>query len=262
MKNLLGCLLTCLLIANAQAGLIGLTSGAPGTLYSIDESTGQATEIANTAPTSFVGLTFLGGDLYASDVCDNNCYSTGKINIVSGQYTFVSNQDGSYNWHGLASNESAGLIYAIDINDSNKLKAMNAVGSVTTIGNGTGIDGRGMAYDDGNGVLYATGGNGGLYSVDTTLGTSTLIGAMGIYTGMIGLAFDENTGTLYANNDAGLYSIDTLSGAASFIGSNNTLSTIDGLAWYDTASVPSPSSIALIALGLGLMGFSRKKRLA
>ncbi len=262
MKNALGCLLTCLFIANAQAGLIGLTSGDPGTLYSIDESTGQATELAITAPTSLVGLTFLGGELYASDIWDNNFFATGTINIVSGNYTFVSNQDGSYNWHGLASNESAGLIYAIDITDSYKLKAMNATGSVTTIGSGTGIDGRGMAYDDANDILYATAGNGGLYSVDTMLGTSSLIGAMGIYTGMIGLAFDENTGTLYANNSAGLFSIDTTSGAASFIGSNNTLDTIDGLAWYDTTSVPEPTSIALIALGLGLIGFSRKRKMA
>ncbi len=248
------------LCTNAQAGLIGLSSGSPGKVYSIDAGTGAATLLAATADTSLVGATFLGGKLYGSDVVDQSGFTVGTIDLVTGAYTVVGNQDGSSNWHGLASDEAAGLIYTIDINDGNKLKSMTAGGVVTTIGSGTGIDGRGMAYDGVNGILYATG-FGSLYTVDVGLGTATLIGSLGISDGHLGLAYDDLAGVLYANDGQGhgLYSVDVATGVASLIGGNGVTDIIDGLAWQpDIDGVPEPGVLAL--LGASLLGFAASRR--
>ncbi|MCJ8296672.1 MAG: PEP-CTERM sorting domain-containing protein [Colwellia sp.] len=237
-----------------NAGLIGLSSGFPGKIYSIDSMTGFATELVSTEFTSIVGASFLDGNLYGTDVCDSSCFSMGTFDLDTGLYTLVNNQDGSSNWHGLASDEFLGLLYTIDLNDSNKLKSITSSGVVTTIGSGTGINGRGMAYDDGNDILYATDG-GALYSVDVLLGTSTLIGTTGVANN-IGLAFDENTGTLYANAASSLYILDVTSGASTLVGSNG-VGSIDGLAWLGVVDVPEPSTLAIFSLAL--MGLASRR---
>ena len=252
------------------ATLFGLSSSTPGSLYTIDPATGQASlvnDLVGTLATSLVGLSCLDRVLYGTDVVPTSVghYSIGTIGPGTGQFTYVGDQDGSSDWHGLASDESAGLLYTIDIDDSNKLKSMTPAGLVATIGAGAGIDGRGMAYDDTHGILYATG-NDSLYTVDTTTGNSTSIGSMGIADSYIGLAYDEINAILYANSIDGdgagyLYTLNVLSGAANLVGSNNVGSQIDGLAWCaDQPQVPEPATLAfgLIALAAAAV----KRRLA
>ncbi len=73
---------------------------------------------------------------------------------------------------------------------------------------------------------------------------------------MVGLAFDEITGTLYLNEGLdtnSLYRVDVLTGAATLIGANG-YGAIDGLAWI----VPAPSSVAF--LGFGALAGSRRRR--
>src|SRR5262245_3989710 len=191
--------------AFADSLLYGLSSSTPGQLFKINANTGAATFVANisgASGTSLVGLEYYGGFLYATDVRQNS-FTFGTIDPVTGVYTAINNQSGSSNWHGLAMDHTAGLFYTIDINDNNKLKSISLSGTVTTIGSGAGIEGRGMAFDDVNKVLYATGIN-GLYTVNTTTGLSTFVGAMGISTGLIGLAYDDIAGILYANQSTGL----------------------------------------------------------
>ena len=256
----------------ALAALYGLSSSYPGTLYTIAPGSGLATAVGDLTgcdSVSYTGLSFLDGTLFGTDVYLNSDYTIGTIDTGTTAFTFVNDQDGSWNWHGLASDEGAGLLYTIDYDDGYKLKSMTAGGVVTTIGTGTGIQGRGMAYDDGNGILYATGPETqaqSLYTVNTATGESTLIGAMGVSTYYIGLAYDEVADILYANvGETGLYTVNVSTGELAFIGSNGTTagSGIDGLAWLGPQGpdVPEPGTLALAMLAVGAIA-GLKKRLS
>ena len=244
----------------AKAVLYGVSDGNPGNLYRINEVTGAAILVAPITPgnVSLTGASFLGGELYATDVFGVGDLM-GTIDTSTGVYTPTISQGVSINWHGLASDESAGLLYTIDQDNNNILTSITPGGVLTPIGTGAGIDGRGMAFDDLNDILYATG-NSGLYQVDTTTGVAQLIGAMGISTGNIGLAYDEDTQTLYANDgntSLSLYRVDVNTGLATLIGPNLVNVPINGLAW---APVPEPTSCALIIIGILASGCQRRHR--
>lgn len=247
--------------SGAQAGLVGLSSGDPGALFNINSATGAASHIVNVSPgiTSLVGLEYLGGKYYATDVLPpGSGFAFGTIDPTTGAFTVLNTQGGSANWHGLAGNEAAGLLYTVDQDAGNVLKSIDTAGVITTIGPTT-VDGRGMAYDDANGILYATGG-GSLWTVDTATGVATLVGAMGVADGAMGLAYDELTDTLYANEggvfglgSAALYTLNVATGAATLVGANGALPAgtrfLDGLTWVPDA-IPEPSALGLVALGL------------
>jgi hypothetical protein len=254
--------------SSACAGVIyGLSSSNPGRLYTIDPATGQATlAVTISNNTAVPGLDFLNGALYASDVVGPGQFHFGTIDLATGVFTAINNQGGSVNWHGLAANEAANVLYTIDINDGNKLKSITPGGVITTIGPGTGIDGRGLAYDNVNGILYGTTqSNGGLYRIDTVTGTSTLIGNTLLNTNEIGLAYDSSTGTLYANQGGfgrQLFRIDTVTGAATLIGSNGVgVSSITGLAVLDepAAVAPEPSSLTLLGVATVIIAAYRRR---
>ena len=109
---------------SANAALIGLSTDAlsPGTtsaVFDINPSTGLATQLVTTNQTSFVGATFLDGVLYGSDVAVDVSLKFGTIDPYTGVFTTVNDQDGSANWHGLASDETADLVYNINWVDHN-----------------------------------------------------------------------------------------------------------------------------------------------
>jgi len=253
----------------ALAVLYGLSSSTPGTLYTIAPGSGLATAVGDLTGcdrVSYTGLSFLDGTLFGTDVYVSG-WKVGTIDTGSTAFTIVGDQDGASDWHGLASDEGAGLLYTVDYNDGYKLKSMTAGGVVTTIGTGTGIHGRGMAYDDGNDILYATGPGSSaqsLYTVNTATGTSTLIGAMGVSTAYIGLAYDEVADILYANvGGTGLYTVNVGTGDATFIGSKGTTagSGIDGLAWLGPQGpeVPEPGTLVLGMMAVAAIAGLRKR---
>lgn len=233
-----------------EPGLYGVQSTWETGLYRIDQETGEATLVS--APSnnaSCAGASFLDGELYCTDVLDDDYrWTAGTFDLPTGAYTPISYQDGSANWHGLASSDAHGVCWSVDADAGNILKSLAPDGTTTTIGP-AGIHGRGMAYDDTRGILYAIG-SGALYSVDINTGASSYIGDIGIPSNLIGLAYDESTQTLYANEGdttMALYTLDTTTGAATLVGYNN-VNWIDGLAW-----IPEPGSLSLLAIGVPLM---------
>jgi hypothetical protein len=262
-------------ISPAVAGLIGLSTRTDS-LYSIDTSTGAAMLIGPSGGNyAGAGLSYLGSDLYASDrllaipppVWD---VQMTRIDVEAGTSTPIGMQDGSLNWHGLASDESLNLLYSIAIDELGQpLKAMTPAGVVTTIGAGTGIDGRGMAFDDANRILYATSsGDQSLYRVDVSTGIAQRIGDFGVDVSHSGLAYDEAEMTLYLNGVdsaspliGNLYSVDVDTGQATLIGSNG-VQLIDGLAWQDE-TVPEPATLPLFGIGvIGLFCAARRSLLS
>jgi hypothetical protein len=253
---------------SSNAILIGMSSDTDS-IYQIDPLTGKASFLYRTSNNhAGVGLSSIGTRLFASDafyrIGDPWDVRLVEINTKTGISTSINMQDGSLNWHGLASNEATNTLYAIDINDNGTLKAIDSNGDISRIGSGTGIDGRGMAYDDSRGILYATNITGGLYAVDVNNGESTFIGDLGVHeTTFIGLAYDEFSDTLFANivqpdlgNDGrigSLHTIDTDTGKASMIGLNDA-PFIDGLAWLPNDSTEIPITSTVWLFGFGLMG--------
>ena len=231
----------------AHARLIGM-SNTTDTVYEIDPATGAAEFLVHSGGDyAGIGLAFVGEELYATDLMIHIGppwdFRLTTIDMEVGGFTSINGQNGEINWPGLAYDEKAGLLYTIDV-DSDLLESITPDGIITTIGSGTGIyrgQASGMAYDDGNEILYVVAqhhpGDDYFYTVDTTTGVATLIGVLGInFTLGGGLAYDEDNQILYLNavgnniSPNGLYTVDTNTGLVSYIGPNG-VDFIDGLAW-------------------------------
>ena len=234
-------------------GLYGIQSSNDegNGLFRIDPATGAATKITSlSADPSLAGASFLHGELYVSDVLHwvpgTGYQLYNKLDTTTGTFTGIHDQGFDFNWHGLASSDTLSVTWAIAQDSNRVLVQTDLAGNMTIIGP-TGIDGRGMAYDDANGILYATNyDDSGLYSIDITTGAATYIGNTGVRCDVVGLAYDEWTQTLYLNEadvTNSLYTVDVTTGVATPVGPNGH-PWIDGLAW-----LPEPSSLILLVVG-------------
>ena len=234
----------------------------------------KATLITNlNGSASFTGLSFINGVIYASDLLNFPGSTVGELSTGSitrsGNITALSNQNGSINWRGLASDDCDGrVLYTIDVNNDNILTVQLLDGSIETIGSGTGIAASGMALDDENGVLYAVASEDifdlSLYTVSIEDGTSSLIGFIGedFVADLAGLAYDEDNQILYLNDGSNglLYTLDVTTAEATQVGSNNVNAVIDGIGWLEKCPVvrpvPTLSEWGLLALAgvLGIIG--------
>jgi hypothetical protein len=255
-KVLLAVLAAIAIATNAWAidpGLYGIQSINDGDngLFRIDPATGAATKMTSLdKDPSLAGASFLYGELYVTDVF-NWVPGVGyllydRLDMETGVFTGIHDQGYDFNWHGLASSDALGVTWAIGQDSGDVLVQTDTYGNWTIIGP-AGIDGRGMAYDDTHGILYATNyDDSGLYSIDINTGAATYIGDTGVRCDLVGLAYDEWTQTLYLNEadvTDSLYTVDVDTGLATLVGANG-YPWIDGLAW-----IPEPSALALLALG-------------
>lgn len=260
---IIGCLLG--LGSPAFSGtLYGLSSSEPGTVYMIDPSTGVATALVNLTGAdgaSLVGLEFLNGVLYATDVynAQTDVYMFGTIDLNTGLFTPINNQGGSANWHALAADPAISLFYSVDLDTPDlNLVSITPAGTISVIGP-TNTEIRGLAYDSNHGILYGVDGA-KLYTIDPGTGAATLIGNLGFTNSSVGLAYDPGADILFLNTGVGeggnsLYWVDTSTGLATLIGSNGTVAGqgIDGLAYLEAAAIPEPRTLACVFGGVALL---------
>jgi hypothetical protein len=235
-------------------------------LYSIALGTGHATLLTTTAGIPENGIALLNGTLYTTDFLPpGSIFEFGILNPSNGQFTEVSNQGGSANWDGLATNVSAGLMYTVDNNHNGVLTEVKPNGTTTTVGSGVGLTTMvSTAYDNLDGILYGLGINRGLYRISTITGLSALVGATGITdVGYgAGIAYDDSDRKLFLNDEvvstgvSSLYTVNTTTGLASLVGLNDSANSSHITA---IAFVPEPSASLICAVGL-IYGLSRRSR--
>jgi hypothetical protein len=261
--------------APAGAGLLGLSSSTPGSVYDVNPATGAASLITNlTGPfsTDFPGLEVLASTVYATDVFDLALGGAhfGTIDLTTGAFISINDQGGSGFWAALAADPAANLLYTVDLAQSTfPLLSVTPLGVISTIGDTNQFIG-GLAFDSDSNVLYGADGT-SLYTIDTATGAATLVGITGISNSSPGLAFDTESDILYLNvggsdpNADNLYQVDTGTGLATLVGPNGPTEGLGimGLAFVPSVAVPEPATAPLLVIGtVGLVvwAYLRQRR--
>ncbi len=255
---LVAALLFSFMTSNANTAPIGF--GVDGdttdsTFYSIDFATGTGTTIGGVGGVGFSdveALSFFGNTLYAIDDSTNQLIT---INTTTGAGTAVGALGVSVSGPGLAISASGDAF--MGDRSGNDLWTVNlGTGAATLLNGSIGADLDGLTFL-GNTLYGVDPGNDSLYTVNTTTGVASLVGAGGTLTGLSTESALTTDGTwLYAGDDDGDYfRINPNTGTATMITTNGT--DVEGLAIRSTA-IPVPTTLAL--LGIGLFGFGFNKR--
>ena len=250
------CLTALLVPATAGAGLIGSSTGFDDT-FSIDAAAGNATSIGGTdsLPYFVSGLAW-DDNAHVLYGVNTNANQLIQINELTGTWTEIGTDPLLASVSDLAFDPNTGTLYSATTSYDTLISIDTSNGAVTTIGSlQTITDFRGMAFDPTTNTLYATDayfpGLSDLYTINTTTGAATQVGALGDFAG--GLAFDAATSTLYGTDVDNLLTINTSTGVAAEVGPHNFSQR--GLTFIP--SVPEPSSLALSLAALALLPLGR-----
>lgn len=241
----------------ASAGPTGyaVRSDVDDHLYSIDLSTGVATDIGPVGYADLEGLSFQPGTgvLFGVDNAGGEVLVT--INTATGAGTTVGSLSALENLVdlGLGFTNDGSLWMATDI--PGDLYSINpATGLATNVGS-QGQMVNGLA--SWGGTLYGLGGDyaDNLVTINTATGAATNVGSLiNVSLADGGIAFAPD-GTLWGIHDGGtIFTINPSTGVATVV--STTLSGFESLA----IPIPAPGAILLGGIGVALVGWLRRRR--
>jgi len=236
-----------------------------GHLWTIDTTTGAATQGPAVSTQTTGDISWLNGTLYGGSHSGASNKGFYTIDPTTGVATALNS---SISIQSLAAIPSLSEFYDVGSTVS-RVDIITPTGSIAQHLAGGGNDDfvQDLAYDSLNGVLYSTGALGSLDTIDLSTGIGTyvgqLLGPMGRRNGPI--AYDWNTNTLYMLflddfNSDNLYSVNTDTGAATLIGPTGLTGVyFTGFADLPVSAAPEPSTAALIAMGVVGFVFCRSR---
>jgi len=230
----------------------GHRGGTPGSLLTIDATTGAGTFVGFTGLFAVPGLAInSSGDIYATEGFSQTGVGLYRIDASTGRASFIGNTgqvfmdaiafDENDVLYGLGGDPPIATLFTIDV----------STGEATPIGS-TGFYLRGMAFDPLDGTLWASEGasRDNIVTIDVSTGEATLVGSVGLGGSIPDIHFDQ-AGNLYGCHGGGinpnnLLSIDKSTGAGTVIGSIG-FQAVSGLA---TARRPEGSQILVSPLSI------------
>lgn len=249
-------------IGNTFAGPIMHVHDSSGNLGTVDVATGSVTVIGNMGVTmtdiafsptgSLFGLSFTG--LYSINPTTAAATFIGNHSIPGGNALVFGND---------------GKLYGGGFSTTSLFTINTTTGAGTNLGNMGFASGGDLAFKDGS--LFLASSSNQLVKVDlSNLANTSAIGSFGV-SGVFGLATGSDN-VLYAVAGTTVYKVDTTTGAAtdpvSFAG--HGLGTAFGQSFFTEACsvncgpvpVPIPATLALLSIGLTVLGISRRRKSA
>lgn len=226
-------------------------------LISIDGSTGAGTAIGPTGLGTIADFAIdSSGQIFASNYAADELIS---IDRNTGAVTTIGSYGPFANVVGLAF-DSVGNLYGIDDGTDQILQINTSTGAASALSTLSITDVSGLTFDATD-TLYATDSHAGnLLTLDPNTGSHSIVGSYGVAGGSITSITFDSAGTLYGTDRGAtdsLYTISTSTGAATAVGPFGFAS-VNSIA-FDSASVPEPTSAALLAAG-GICGLCLRRR--
>lgn len=260
---------------------VNVGPGGPGGLYAINPATGNASKL-------FVLPFWVHQGGLAYDAATDQLYATGydqhsvdglwRIDRFTGATSYVGPTGARLNGGGLVIHPNTGAMYATGSTPGSAFYAVDrTTGAATLVSNHPHLTYvYGLGYGPGN-VLY---GNGwewtgltfttALYTLSDITGVPTRIGFTGAGTTYSGLAYGAN-GIMYSlgstsPSTSGLFSMNLTNGQATLIGGTGIeFGALGGLAFapgQPSSTVPEPSTVLLVSVGLAGVLMGRRRRAA
>jgi PEP-CTERM motif len=250
----------------AQASALYATSfgGATSQLYTVDPTTG-AVALVGTVDAQVGDLTSLGGStLMGVDLGSRNALVT--IDPLTGGLLSTVGITGARGAiTSIAADPTTGKLYGnttTGFGGDDQLYLIDPTSGVATLLGAIGFrDVYALGFTQGGELLGISNSTEQLLSLSVLSGLGTAIGATGSNL-QYDIASRPEDDLLFglSSLDMGLKTYDTTTGAASAVGPYGVSVNLAGLAFLGSATVPEPSTLAILGLGLAGLGVTRRRR--